>query len=180
MRLRHTLALCIALTLFLCMTLPIGGSASPATADAQPFPSYGSGKVTVRLYTDYFCPPCRAMEPSLEPLIHDLVKRNAIRLTFVDTPIYQYSPEYARYFLYALNKKNEFEHALRVRQILFRAAEEKLIQKEQFEERLKKNGIEWSAFDVKSTLQRFDALMNEDKINATPTAVVINGGKKET
>ncbi|HEX7627777.1 MAG TPA: hypothetical protein VF354_02510, partial [Candidatus Methanoperedens sp.] len=50
----------------------------------MPFPSYGTGPVEVRLYTDYFCPPCRAMEPDVEPLLRDLLKKNAIHLTLVD------------------------------------------------------------------------------------------------
>ena len=47
--------------------LIVAGIGSTAEQD-PPFPSYGSGPVEVRLYTDYFCPPCRAMEPAVEPL----------------------------------------------------------------------------------------------------------------
>ena len=177
---RLALAAFVALSLFVCMAPSIGRTESMPAGDVQPFPSYGSGKVTVRLYTDYFCPPCRAMEPTLEPVIHDLVKRNIIQLTFVDTPIYPASPEYARYFLYALNKKNGFEHALRVRQVLFRAAEEKLIEKEKLEERLKTNGIGWLAFDHKPLFKRLDTYFKEDKINSTPTVVIVSKEQKET
>jgi thiol-disulfide isomerase/thioredoxin len=177
---RLALAAFVALSLFVCMAPSIGRTESMPAGDVQPFPSYGSGKVMVRLYTDYFCPPCRAMEPTLEPVIQDLVKRNIIQLTFVDTPIYPASPEYARYFLYALNKKTGFEHALRVRQVLFRAAEEKLVEKEKLEDRLKTNGIGWLAFDTKLVFQKLNVHLKEDDISSTPSVVIVNKEKKET
>lgn len=42
-------------------------TAGSARGQDTPFPTYGSGAVQVRLYTDYFCPPCRKMEPEAEP-----------------------------------------------------------------------------------------------------------------
>ena len=59
-----------------------------------------------------------------------------ITLTFVDTPIHPSTSLYARYFLFTLNEKNEFDHALRVRALLFQAAKSKIVEKEKLEERL--------------------------------------------
>ncbi|MCX5908453.1 MAG: thioredoxin domain-containing protein, partial [Deltaproteobacteria bacterium] len=67
-------------------------------AQETPFPSYGSGSVEVRLYTDYFCPPCREMESAVEPLLKELLKKNAIRLTLVDVPFSPLTPLFARNF----------------------------------------------------------------------------------
>jgi thiol-disulfide isomerase/thioredoxin len=145
-----------------------------------PFPSYGSGPVEVRLYTDYFCPPCRAMEPTAEPILKDLLKKKAIRLTLVDTPSNQHTPLYARYFLYSLKANNDLEHAFRVRNILLEASTDKdVTTQERIEALFKKKGIPFSVFDAKPVFDRYNALLKEDTIKATPTCVVIKNGQKK-
>jgi len=145
-----------------------------------PFPAFGSGKIQVRLYTDYFCPPCRGIEPAVEPILKDLIRKGVIRLTLVDTPFSSQSPLYARYFLYALNGKNDRDHAFKVRNILFElAGNRSATTKEQLEEILKSKGITYQPFDVKSTFNKFNALIKEDHTDATPTCVIIKSGKKE-
>jgi thiol:disulfide interchange protein DsbA len=156
------------------------GTLSVLGQDA-PFPTYGSGAIEVRIYTDYFCPPCREMEPAVEPVLKNLLKKKAIRLTLVDTPFNPSSPLYARYFLYALAKKNDAEHALKVRNILFDAAARKNVTtKEGIEELFRSKRIRYTAFDPKPAFDRFNALIKEDNINATPNCVIIKGGNKET
>jgi len=146
-----------------------------------PFPTYGAGAIQVRLYTDYFCPPCRAMEAPVEPVLRDLLKRKIITLTLVDTPFNRYSPLFARYFLYALKGKNDFEHALKVRNILFEAATDaQITTKEQLEEIFKSKAIPYAAFEPKPVFNRYNVLITEDNIRSTPTCVIIRGGKKET
>ena len=146
----------------------------------SPFPSYGSGPVEVRLYTDYFCPPCRAMEPAMEPLLKDLLKKNAIRLTLVDVPFSQHTLLYARNFLFALKENNDLEHAFQVRNILLEASTNKdVTTQERIEALLKEKGIAYSVWDPKPAFDRYNALLKEDKINATPTCVVIQNGQKK-
>jgi thiol:disulfide interchange protein DsbA len=147
-----------------------------ATRDNLPFPSYGIGKVIVRIYTDYFCPPCRAAEPELEPLLIDLVKSKKITVTFVDTPIYKDSQLYAKYFLYALNKKNDFKHALLVRSALFEAAVNKISGKETLEEFLNGKGIAFTPFDAVPVLKKLNGLLQDDKVTGTPTCVIVKNG----
>lgn len=135
----------------------------------------------MRIYTDYFCPPCRGMEPTVEPVLKNLLKKKAIRLTLVDTPFNLSSPLYARYFLYALAKENDAEHALKVRNLLFDvAARKNVTTKEGIEEIFKSKGIPFAAFDPKAVFDRFNNLIKEDNITATPSCVIIKGGKKET
>jgi hypothetical protein len=144
------------------------------------FPTYGAGAVQVRLYTDYFCPPCRAMEPPVEPVLKDLLKRKMITLTLVDIPFRRYSPLYAQYFLYALKEKNDLEHALKVRNILFEAAANTHVTtKEQLEEIFKSKMITFTAFDPRPAFSRYNVMITEDNIRSTPTCVIIRGGKKE-
>jgi thiol:disulfide interchange protein DsbA len=166
-----------------CMTimlLILSATGLCAQGQEGPFPTYGSGAVQVCIYTDYFCPPCRGMEPAVESLLRDLIKRNVIRVTLVDTPFGKYSPLYARYFLYALKAKNDLEYALKVRNILFdAAAKNDVTTKEGIEELFRNKGIRYSAFEPKSAFDRYNALIKEDQINATPTCVIIRAGKKE-
>ena len=75
------LSTAIITILFLC--IPFGGYVQGKN---MPFPTYGSGAIQVRIYTDYFCPPCRGMEPAVEPLLRNLIKKNAI------TPASRYCP----------------------------------------------------------------------------------------
>lgn len=155
-------------------------SAGSARGQDAPFPTYGSGAVQVRIYTDYFCPPCRGMEPAVEPVLRDLIKRGVIRLTLVDTPFNKYSPLYARYFLYALKAKNDFEHALKVHNILFDAAAGKAVKtKEGIEELFRSKGIAYQAFEPKPAFDRYNALIKEDKVDSTPNCVIIRTGKKK-
>jgi thiol-disulfide isomerase/thioredoxin len=164
--------------LILCGLIVTGiGSAEERN---QPFPSYGSGPVDVRLYTDYFCPPCRAMESAVEPLLKELLKKNAIRLILVDVPFNQLTPLFARNFLYALKWNNDLEYAFRVRNVLLEASTNKdATTQERIEALFREKGIPSFAFDAKPAFDRCNALFKEDKINATPTCVVIkNSGKK--
>lgn len=157
---------------------PFAGSFSPE--GAKPFfPAWGKGSIAVRLYTDYFCPPCRAMEPDVEPILRDLVEKNTINLTLVDTPIYDSSPLYGRLFLHTLAKNTNFEHALRVRTLLFDAARNNVTTKDRVEHLLASNGIPFAAVDITEILRRLNGHLKEDKIRETPMCVIVRGGRKE-
>jgi protein-disulfide isomerase len=145
------------------------------------FPTYGTGAIQVRLYTDYFCPPCRGMEPAIEPLLRNLIDKKVIQLTLIDTPFNPHSPLYARYYLYAWKAKSDFEHALMARNALFGAAAGNLVTTDREIEKLfKGRGITYAAFDTKQIFKRYNDLIKEDKINQTPSCVIISKGKKET
>lgn len=175
-RLKAMISICFVIIIFTGSLF--GQSIAGSTKDNLPFPSYGNGKVIVRIYTDYFCPPCRAAEPELEPLLIDLVKSKKITAVFVDTPIYKDSQVYAKYFLYAINKTNDLEYAIKVRSALFDAATNKT-SKDSLEEFLKGKGITFTPFDTTPVLKRLNALLQEDKVDATPTVVIVKDGKSE-
>jgi protein-disulfide isomerase len=145
-----------------------------------PFPSYGSGPVEVRIYSDYFCSPCRATEPAVNPILKDLLKKNVIRLTLVDTPFHQHTALFARYFLYALKANSDVDHAFRVRNILFEASTNKSITtQEQIEAIFKEKWIPYAVFNEKPAFDGYIGLIKEDKINVTPTCVIIKNGQKK-
>lgn len=160
--------------------LIIVGNGSAAEQDV-PFPSYGSGPVEVRIYSDYFCPPCRAMEPTVAPILKDLLKKNVIRLTLVDTPFHPYTALFAKYFLYALKKNTDVDHAFLVRDILIEVSKDKSVTTpERMEAILREKGIPHAVFDASPVFNRYNALLTEDGIKSTPTCVIIKSGQKKT
>src|SRR4030067_2618133 len=163
---------------FILFSLFFQGAVTPLYAEEILIPSFGTGKTQIRLYTDYFCGPCSSLEPKLEKMLADLVKKNTVSITFIDTPIHKHSSLYATYFLYILNKKRDFEYVLRARAVLFEAAKKKVTEKGKLEEYLKKRNIGFKPFDARTTFKFFNGYFQEDKISATPTCVISNGGKK--
>lgn len=163
---------------FILFSFFFQGSVTPLYAEEILIPSFGTGKTQVRLYTDYFCGPCSSLEPKLEKMIPDLVKKETVSIIFIDTPIHKHSSLYATYFLYILNEKKDLPLALRARAVLFEAAKKKVTEKDKLEEYLNKRNMGFKPFDARTTFKLYNAYFQEDKISATPTCVIWNGEKK--
>lgn len=146
-------------------------------AGETPVPEFGEGKTVVRLYADYFCPPCVAMEPDIEPILTELIHRNIIRLTFVDTPFYRFSSLYARYFLYAMNANKTLDNALVVRNALIEASQKKLYHAQKLETFLNEKKIGLRQYDVKPAFDAMSGYLQKDSIDRTPTCLVEINGK---
>ena len=141
--------------------------------------SFGKGKTQVRLYADYFCGPCRNLEPRIEYLISDLVKRDIITIIFIDAPFHKYSSLYAKYFLYIISEKKEISHALKARSMLFEASKSSIEEQEKLEAFIQNKGFKFRIFDAKPVFAILQNYIREDQINATPTCTIIKGTKKE-
>jgi hypothetical protein len=164
--------------LFLLFTFK--GSPTPAFAEENFITSFGSGHINVRLYTDYFCVPCRAAEPEIEALLTNLLEKNAIRLTLVDTPVHKETPLYARYFLYILNEnKRLFAQAMQARGALFEAAAQKILTPKAMEAFLAKKNLKFKPFDVAPIFKALENLIKEDGIHSTPSCVIYGPKGKE-
>jgi protein-disulfide isomerase len=171
-----------AIVFIFLLSLGAAADANASAAEARTtFPVYGTGPVEVRLYADYFCDACAAIEPELEPIMKDLVKKNLIKLTLVDVPFSSNTRLYATYFLYALNAENTIDQAFYVKDVLFKATTgpNRVIEEDAMKKLFKCNGIAYTPFTIKPALNRYNALMREDKIDSSPTCVIIRGGKKE-
>ena len=166
-----------------CMTmmlLILSATGLCAKEQKMTFPQYGKGPIHVFIYTDYFCPPCRATEPLVEPILRDLLKRNAITLTLIDVPYHRLTPLFAKYFLYALKTKNDSDHAFHIRNVLIAAtADKNMINEKRIEKLFKSQGIPYTVFETRPVFDRYNTLIKEDQINATPTCVIMRAGKKE-
>jgi protein-disulfide isomerase len=141
--------------------------------------SFGTGKIKITLYSDYFCSACRDLETKIDPTVKRLVQNNRINITFIDAPFHRFSSLYAKYFLFILKEKRDLNYALSARGLLFDMAKENLIEPEKIEEYLKIKGIKIKQFDVKPVFSVFESHLKEDNINSTPTCVIERNGKKE-
>ena len=156
------------------VSLTFSGSATPAYgAERAAFPSFGSGSVEVIVFSDYFCPPCQALEPQAEPILEELLASGQVKVTFVDTPFYKFSARYARYFLYALQEGGSFHDAVIVRGVLFDAARNHQAEKEEaLGHILESRQISWRSADPKPVFDEWEKLLKNHKIKATPTFVI--------
>jgi protein-disulfide isomerase len=182
---RNSRFLTILLTLtatagFLFFLLFFSGSTSPVYAAEPVMPAFGRGAVEVRLYTDYFCDPCRAEEGEVISLITELTGKNIIRVIFIDTPMHPETILYAGYFLSALNAKRDLGQAVAARAVLFEAAGKKIRGKEALEAFLKTKALDIRPFDATLVFKIFTNYLKEDRINSTPTCVIIGPQGKQT
>ncbi len=175
-RLRYTIGLAFVSVLF--MVAPFCFAFAQAGATVSLVPVFGSGPVKVKLYADYFCGPCRGLEPNIEPLVADLVKRKVITITFVDAPFHKGSALYTKYFLMILNERRDLEQPLTARNLVFEWARQGLQVPDKLGDFLGKNGMKFKVLDVQPVFTILASYIKEDKISETPSCVIVSGTKK--
>jgi thiol:disulfide interchange protein DsbA len=160
---------------YLTILFTFSGSVTPAYGQdsASVIPSLGKGKYEIVMFTDYFCPPCRRIDTKAEPLLKELLATGKVKITFVDAPFHSATPIYAKYYLYAVNANADADSVLHVRKILFEAAQDKRIQKEDaLLAYLKEQKILWKAMDEKSIFPMLSAKIKENNVDQTPTCII--------
>jgi hypothetical protein len=170
----------IAGTMLLLFLLAVLGLTTPVSAADPLLTAFGKGAVEVRVYTDYFCEPCGAEEKEVMAAITELVAKNRIRVIFIDTPIHPETVLYAGYFLAAVNAKREFSQAVKTRAALFAAAGLQINEKGKLEGFLAKEGLEIRPFDTAPIFTIYSKYIKEDRVNATPTIVILGPPGKQT
>jgi thiol:disulfide interchange protein DsbA len=166
--------LVVALLGYLGILFTFSGSVTPAYGQEGPrIPSLGNGSYEVLLFSDYFCPPCRILDASLEPTVNELLANGNVRITFIDVPFSKATPLYAKYYLYALHAGPDAREVLRIRGHLFYAAQEKNIQsKDLLVNYLNEQKIVLKEYDEKPVFQTLNMIMKQNRIDATPTCVI--------
>jgi protein-disulfide isomerase len=169
----------VAVGVLLTCMLSVPGSTAPLFAADLALPAFGEGAVEVRVFTDYFCGPCGAEEQEVIAAITELVAKNRIRVLFIDTPLYPETVLYAGYFLAAINAKREFGQAVAARAALFEASGLQIRGKGELEGFLAKKGLEVRPFDTAPVFAQFSKLIKEERINSTPTIVIMGPQGKQ-
>jgi len=167
---------------YIIILLTFSGSVTPAYGQdsGRSIPALGKGPYEVIMFSDYFCPPCRRIDTKAESLFKGLLATGQVKLSFVDVPFSKMTPLYAKYYLYAMNADSTTNNVLHVRKTLFDAAQDELIKEENaLIAYLKNKKVAWKVMDEKSIFPLLNAVMKENKIDATPTCCVKYGGVYE-
>ncbi len=175
------LSLCTLLG-FLFFVVSFTGSAAPVYAEESPKPPfyYGGGRTEIRIYTDYFCPPCQHLESDAEAVLDQIVAEKKARVVFIDTPIHQeITPLYARYFFYATVNDRRYETAKAVRAVLFAAAKQGITSETAMIPYLKSKGVMTAHASHADYFKTLSGYIREDGIHTTPSCVVIGAGGKK-
>jgi len=155
-----------------------GGCSMPDPSERADLFSRGSGPAEILIFTDYFCPPCQAVEPYMEKALDDLF-RSGMKVTFVDKPIHAVTALYSRYFLYAAKTAHRFEDMLRIRRVLFEIAKTRTVESEsELLRKLKENNIRLGLFDVQPVFDQWAELIRRFGVRSTPTCIVISPGQE--
>jgi thiol:disulfide interchange protein DsbA len=169
------------LPVVLCYLLITFISPAPAVdAGKGSIPSYGNGPHEVYIFSDYFCPPCQALEPKLEPVLDELYEKGSVKITFVDTPMHRETPLFAKFYLYAAKAAPDYRAAVRARQVLFALAvrEHVFWMDERIEEAFQKEKIAFTPFDFHTLQPELNRLIRENRVDSTPTCVILSPGAK--
>lgn len=179
-------ALLLLITIAGTCVVPAAAAESPASereagSDVQAaLPTFGNGKIQVRLYSDYFCTSCR-YEPSFYGMLAELVDRDLATIIFIDVPSSPATSFYARYFLYALlGGQRNWEKVIRAKLLLHDAAVMYHIGNErQLESYLVQSGVRLIKADVAPMMEEGRRYASEDGIRGVPSCVIVRGSEKE-
>jgi len=156
--------------------LSLAGVKSFGAEDAPIF-SYGKGPCELIVFSDYFCPSCQKTHKEFANTLPVLIDKG-VKVTLVDIPIYKLTTLYAKYFLYALNTASDYPEALKARNFLCDKADRLgAITAEQLERDLKAEGIPFKPYNVRPSLDKYDALIGRYQVSSTPTFVFIYSPK---
>jgi len=147
---------------------------SVAGADNETIPSYGRGPHEVLIFSDYFCPPCQALEPKLEPVLDALYKQANVKIRFVDTPMHKETPLFAKFYLYAAKATPDYRSAMRARKVLFTLAGKENVfwMDERIEEAFRREKVAFTPFDFRTAQPELNRLIREHRVDSTPTCVI--------
>ncbi len=145
--------------------------------DNAPVFSCGQGPYELIIFSDYFCPSCQKIHKEFAGKIPELIDKG-VRVSFVDIPVYKLTPLYAKYFLFALNASPDCREALMARNFLCDKADRLgAITAEQLERDMKTEGIPFTPYDIRPSLDRYDVLIGKYEVHSTPTFVFIYSPK---
>lgn len=170
----NLLRMAIMLIGYAFFSMSFSGSATPAyAAENAGIPSYGKGAWELIIFTDYFCPPCQAVEKELEPELERLLARGDVKITFVDFPGNKGTPLYAKYFLSAAAADKGYQNVMKARNVLFFLARQKKVDRENtLAAALNSHNIALKMIDPKPVYKEWMSMIKRYDINQTPTCLL--------
>lgn len=138
-----------------------------------------NGPIEVYVFTDWFCPACRRVEPVFEEMIPDL-KGKAL-VFFVDATVHPESLNFTPYNLsFMINNKNDY---FKLRKALEQLADKNDTPSDtDIQDAIKPHGVqlkELAYSDVALGVKLFKKLVKQFDITQTPTVVIVNMDSKK-
>jgi thiol-disulfide isomerase/thioredoxin len=141
--------------------------------EKRPLTSYGEGSYKLIIFTDYFCPPCQAIESDLDPILNKLMEKGGVEITLVDAPVNKLTQLYGKYFLYAVNASRDFKDILHARQVLFSIAKTNAVSTEEgLALELKTQRVAFQPYDLSKVYIAFNEMIKNYEIRSTPACIV--------
>lgn len=163
---------CLFVRLFLILVV-FGNAAITYSAETATMPTYGRGPKELIVFTDYFCPPCMAIEKDLEPAIQKLLSRGRVKVIFVDVPGHEYTALYAKYFLFSTQGAPGYKNVMHARNVLFALAKQNLAKTEaEIEKAFAAKGVAFKSFNPKPVYAEWNKILTRYKIKTTPTCIL--------
>jgi len=168
--------LVILLTVLGCLVVNMTDPCPAATdvgVEKSRIPSIGGGPYELYIFTDYFCGPCQALEEELDSTLQTLIKRNTVKIHFVDLPIHRETVLFNRYFLYAACASGSSRNVLRARRELFSLAEHQDAADEQkIIHRFEHRNIPFKVYDLKPVYPELNRIIRQFNVHSTPTCII--------
>lgn len=143
--------------------------------------SFGEGKGPIEIYvfTDWFCPACRRVEPVFEAMIPDV--KDKATVYFVDAAVHPESLNFTPYNLsFMINNKAEY---FKIRKALEELADKNDTPSDtDIQDAVKPLGVqlkELTYSDVALGVKLFKKLVKQFEVSQTPTVVIVNMESKK-
>lgn len=138
-----------------------------------------NGPIEVYVFTDWFCPACRRVEPVFEEMIPDL--KGKAPVFFVDATVHPESLNFTPYNLsFMINNKNDY---FKLRKALEQLADKNDTPSDtDIQDAIKPHGVqlkELAYSDVALGVKLFKKLVKQFEITQTPTVVIVNMDSKK-
>lgn len=133
-----------------------------------------SSPIEIYIFTDWFCPPCRKLEPTLATLVPEVMKD--ARVSFIDVAVHPESLDFVPYNMsFLIYNKPQY---LQLREVLEGMAKSNKKPTElQVKEAAQKIGValqELDFADVAIGLDYFQEMTKKFAIDGTPMVVIVN------
>jgi uncharacterized membrane protein len=161
-------------------TISFVGIKKPEAAGIDAALGKQSSKVEVYIFSDWLCPMCIKVEPSLEAAMPQIEKR--AKILFIDKPVHKESMNFVPYHLsFLVNEKPKY---VQLRKALFELARiNKNPSLQDVQAAITPLGVTYkqlSFMDVSQSMAQAQALSTEYKVTGTPTVVVLNNSSKKS
>lgn len=138
-----------------------------------------SSPIEVYIFTDWACPACRGVEPTIEALAPKIMKE--AQLTFIDTVVHPETLNYAPYNIsFMANAKPQY---LQIRKALGKLSiKTKKPTDEEISSTVEPIGVTYNELpyeDVSLAMRYFEDLVGKFKVTGTPTVAVVNRQAKK-